>query len=213
MSQARALFITLEGGEGCGKSTQIALLQQRLQAQGRPVTLLREPGGTRIGEAIRAILLDPQNTALVPMAELMLYEAARAQLVAERINPALKNGGIVLCDRFYDSTAAYQGGGRGFNMDTLTHLNQFATGGLAPDLTIIIDLPVAAGLKRAAGREAADRLEQEDTAFHERVRAAFLEIARNEPGRVHVVDGAGTPETVAAQIARRVDALLLEQHP
>jgi len=212
MSRNSGLFITLEGGEGCGKSTQIALLQQHLESAGRRVIVLREPGGTRVSEAVRAILLDPENTALTPMGELLLYEAARAQLVAECIRPALEQGAIVLCDRFYDSTTAYQGGGRGFAASTLAALNRLATDGLVPDLTILIDLPVAAGLQRAAARRSADRLEQEDPAFHERVRDAFLEIARNEPARVRVVDGAGPVDTVAAGI-RAIIAPLLERRP
>ena len=146
----KGAFITLEGVEGCGKTTQMSMLRDRLEADGHRVLLTREPGGTPIAEAVRDILLDPANTALSPVAELLLYEAARAQHVAERIKPALDNGIIVICDRFADSTTAYQGAGRVLPLDTVLALHRVATGTVWPDLTIVLDIPAEAGLKRAA---------------------------------------------------------------
>jgi len=195
----RGVFITFEGGEGSGKSTQIRLLARRLEAAGMTVRVLREPGGTEPGEAIREILLDPHHAGLDPRAELLLYEAARAQLVADVIEPALEAGEVVLCDRFFDSSAAYQGYGRGLPVDEVAHLNKAATGGLLPDRTLVFDLDPAVGLSRATSH-GADRLEGEDGAFHERVRAGFLAIAAAEPERVRVVDAGGSVEDVADKI-------------
>lgn len=201
------IFITFEGVEGCGKSTQVRIMGQRLVAAGLPVRVLREPGGTRVGEAIRDILLDSANTGLDARAELLLYEASRAQHVAEVIEPALAAGDIVLCDRFYDSTTAYQGYARGIPLEDVAGLNATATGGLAPDLTIVIDIDPATGLERACrASEGADRLEAEDIAFHERVRQGFLAIARENPDRVVVVSGDGTAEEVALRIEHVVRA-------
>jgi len=194
------LFITFEGGEGSGKSTQIKLLARRLESGSLTVRTLREPGGTAIGEAIRRILLDPDSAGLDPRAELLLYEAARAQLVAEVIEPALAGGEIVLCDRFFDSSTAYQGHARGLDLDEIGALNAAATGGLSPDRTLVLDIDVARGIERATC-EGADRLECEDTAFHERVRAGYLAIAAEQPGRVRVVDASGTPDEVAERVA------------
>jgi dTMP kinase len=203
----RGTFITFEGIEGCGKSTQLSALARRLEASGLPVRTLREPGGTAAGEAIRTILLDPQMEGLDPRAELLLYEASRAQLVAEVIGPALDSGETVLCDRFYDSTTAYQGYARGLPLDEIAVLNAAATGGLAPDVTIVIDMDAAHALERAratSGRP--DRLESESVAFHERVREGFLGIARQEPQRVLVVSGEGTAEEVAERVFDAVRA-------
>lgn len=194
------LFVTFEGGEGSGKSTQLKRLAQRLESSGLAVRTLREPGGTGVGEAIRHILLDPSSAGLDPRAELLLYEAARAQLVAEVIEPALAAGETVLCDRFFDSTTAYQGHARGLDLDEVAALNTAATAGLAPDRTILLDIDVALGIERATC-EGADRLECEDAAFHERVRAGFLAIAAAEPARVRVVDASGTPDAVAERVA------------
>jgi dTMP kinase len=205
--RTRGLFITFEGGEGCGKSTQLELLRTYLESEGYEVLATREPGGTPVAEAIRAILLDPANEALSPVTELLLYEAARAQHVAERIGPALEAGKIVLSDRFYDSTTAYQGAGRGLPLDNLSLLHAIATNGLEPDLTIVIDVPAALGLARAT-QGGSDRIEREKIDFHERVRAGFLRIAREEPGRARVVDGAKSVDEVAAAVRENVDALL-----
>ena len=206
-ARTRGLLITFEGGEGCGKSTQLELLRTYLESKGYEVLATREPGGTPAAEAIRAILLDPANDALSPVTELLLYEAARAQHVAERIGPALEAGKIVLSDRFYDSTTAYQGAGRGLPLDNLSGLHAIATKGLEPDLTIVIDVPAALGLARAT-QGGSDRIEREKIDFHERVRAGFLRIAREEPGRVRVVDGAKSLDEVAAAVRENVDALL-----
>ena len=190
------VFITFEGGEGSGKSTQIGLLASRLEARGVPVRTLREPGGTAVGEAVRAILLDPDHAGLDDTAEILLYEAARAQLVAEVIEPALEAGEVVLCDRFCDSTTAYQGYARGISLPRVAVLNRAATGGLSPGRTIVLDIAPVLGIARAT-TEGADRLEAEDLAFHERVRAGFLAIADVEPDRVRVVDASGDVGEVA----------------
>lgn len=202
------LFITVEGVEGCGKSTQIVLLKEYLESRGRDVIVTREPGGTLIAEAIRGILLDPGNSALSPMAEALLYAAARAQHVDERIRPALEAGKVVICDRFADSTTAYQGAGRELPEETIHSLHAHATRGTWPHLTIIIDLPAEMGLKRARRVSELDRIEMEPIEFHQRVREGFLAIAQNEPDRVHVIDGTQTVEDVAASIRNLVEPLL-----
>lgn len=195
----RGVLVTFEGGEGSGKSTQIRLLAARLTAAGFSVRALREPGGTSVGEAVRAVLLDPEHDGIDPRAELLLYEAARAQLVAEVIEPALDAGEVVICDRFFDSTTAYQGYGRGLPLDEVRALNMSATGGLVPDRTLVLDVDPAVGLIRATVG-GADRLEREDGAFHERVRAGFLAIASDEPERVRVINGDGDVDVVSARI-------------
>jgi dTMP kinase len=196
----RGTFITFEGGEGSGKSTQLRLLASRLSAAGISVRTLREPGGTTVGEAIRAILLDPEHEGLDDTAEILLYEAARAQLVADVIEPALQAGEVVLCDRFYDSTTAYQGHARGIDLDEVAALNRAATGGLQPDRTLVLDIEPALGIERATSH-GADRLEGEDRAFHAAVRDGFLAIAAHEPARVRVIDANGTVEEVAERVS------------
>lgn len=196
----RGLFITLEGGEGSGKSTQLDVLARRLVGGGLPVRVLREPGGTTVGEMVRAVLLDPDHAGLDAVAELLLYEASRAQLVAEVIEPALAAGEIVLCDRFYDSTTAYQGFARDLPLEIVRRLNATATGGLAPDRTLVLDVDPALGIARAT-EQGADRLEAESLAFHRRVREGFLSIADEEPRRVRVVDASGDVESVAREVA------------
>ena len=203
----RGLFITFEGGEGGGKSTQLRMLAHRLEAAGHRVRTLREPGGTAVGEAVRALLLDPEHTGLDSTAELLLYEASRAQLVAEVIEPALEAGEIVLCDRFFDSTTAYQGYGRELPLERIRELNLVATGGLVPDRTIVLDIEPGLGIGRAT-TQGADRLEGESHAFHERVRQGFLAIAESEPGRVRVVDASGTPEDVAERVGAELADLV-----
>jgi dTMP kinase len=193
-------FITFEGGEGSGKSTQIRLLADKLEAAGLNVRVLREPGGTVVGEAVRRILLDPDHAELGVSAEILLYEASRAQLVDQVIRPALAAGEVVLCDRFYDSTTAYQGHARGIDLPRIAELNLAATGGLTPDRTLILDIEPALGIARATA-ETTDRLESEDLAFHQRVRDGFLAIAADEPARVRVVDASGTAEQVADRVA------------
>ncbi|MCL2024869.1 MAG: dTMP kinase [Coriobacteriia bacterium] len=184
----RPLFITLEGGEGAGKTSHIEALRADFESAGRTVLVVREPGGTAIGEAIRTILLSPEHGAMVPRAELLLYEAARAQLVDEVIKPALADGAVVLCDRFFDSTSAYQGAGRGLESAFIDKLNLFATADLVPDATIVLDLPVDVGLTRARTTGAPDRLEAASHGFHEQVRTAFCALAEAHPARVRMVD-------------------------
>lgn len=203
----RGLFITFEGGEGSGKSTQMSMLARRLELAGVNVRSIREPGGTRAGEAIREILLDPDHVGLDARAELLLYEASRAQLVAEVIEPALELGEVVLCDRFYDSTTAYQGHARELDLDDIRRLNQIATGGVVPDRTLLFDIDPVLGIERAT-QGGADRLEGEGLAFHERVRAGFLEIANTERERFRVIDASGTVDDVA----QRVDHALADLH-
>jgi len=209
----RGLFLTFEGGEGSGKTTQLKALLAHLRALGREAIETRDPGGTPIGNQIRQLLLDGENARMVALTELLLYEASRAQLVREVIRPALADGRIVLCDRFTDSTVAYQGDGRGLEPDLITHLNQLAADGLRPDCTFLLDLDPAAGLRRAGERLSQvrgrrDRLEEEVLEFHQRVRAGFQAIARAEPGRVLVLDGAQEIVTIEGQIRRHVAALL-----
>ncbi len=196
---ARGLFITFEGGEGCGKSTQLRLLADVLERAGLAVESLREPGGTRLGEIVRGALLDPDHIELDARAELLLYEASRAQLVSERIRPTMVTGDAVLCDRFTDSTIAYQGYGRGLPLDEIASLNDTATGGLVPDLTLLLDIEPTLGLARATGG-GADRLEAEDHSFHDRVRQGFLMLAADEPQRFAVIDASRTVDEVHAAV-------------
>ena len=194
----RGRFITLEGGEGAGKSTLLAGLRSHLEGQGIDVVQTREPGGTPLGEALRGVLLDPAMRGMSAESELLLMFASRAQLVRACIEPALAAGRWVLCDRFADASYAYQGGGRGQPVERIAALESWACAGLRPDLTLLLDLPVAQGRARAAGRAAADRIEVEEDAFFERVRAAYRERARVEPGRFRVLDASGTPAQVLA---------------
>ena len=196
----RGAFITLEGGEGVGKSTQLKLLAGWLERAGAEVVTLREPGGTPVGDRIRAVLLDPVHEGMDARAELLLYEASRAELVASVIRPALERGAFVICDRFADSSTAYQAYGRGLPLAEVLEMNRVATGGLEPDLTLILDLDPGVGLRRATATHGADRLEAEGAEFHRRVRAGFLTIAALDPGRCRVVDACGTPEEGAAAL-------------
>jgi dTMP kinase len=210
----KGTFVTFEGIEGSGKSTQIVLLANQLMAQGRSVTLTREPGGTIIGDQVRKILLDPAHTALDHKAELLLYAAARAQHLSELIGPELAAGKIVLCDRFSDATLAYQGYGRGLDLTLIRDLDRIVTEGMRPELTILLDIAAASGLSRARGRnsrsglEAEARFENEDLAFHERVRRGYLELAKQEPGRYRVVDALPPPATIQDEIRRIVEERL-----
>lgn len=201
------IFITFEGIEGCGKTTQIKRVADMLRTHGHQVTLTREPGGCPIADDIRAILLNSANTALVPMAELLLYAAARAQHVAEVIQPALQRGNIVLCDRFCDATIAYQGYGRRLDRHTITQLNACACATLQPDLTVVIDLDVAHSVARARRRNAnnghsdENRFELEELAFHNRVRNGYMELARQNPTRITIVAGDGDEDEVFTAVA------------
>ena len=204
------LFITFEGPEGSGKTTQIRLLSDWLGDQGREVLTTREPGGTRIGEAIRSILLSPVHTEMCAEAEILLFSAARAQIVRETLQPHLARGGVVLCDRFADSTLAYQGYGRLLDLDTLRQITAFATGGLVPALTICLDLSVVEGLRRKQGGDQAEwnRMERERLDFQERVRSGYLALAASEPTRWLVLDALREVEVIHAEIRRSLTALL-----
>jgi dTMP kinase len=196
----KGLFITLEGGEGAGKSTQIDHLRRWFADRGREVLVTRQPGGTPLAEEIRELLLHRPDQPVHELTELLLMFAARAQFLAERVRPALEQGVVVLCDRFTDSTYAYQGGGRGVPRERIDVLADLVHGDLEPDLTLLLDLPVAEGMARAADRSRADRIEREDLAFFERVRQAFLDQASREPERFRVIDAAKPPEAVWADI-------------
>ena len=201
------MFITLEGPDGSGKTTQARLLAHWLQEEGHPVVLVREPGGTTIGERIREVLHDPAHTGMSPWTEVFLYCAARAQLVAEIIRPALAAGQTVLCDRYADSTLAYQGYGRGLDLDALRLVLYLATGGLTPDLTFCLDISPEEGLaRRRAGGEEWNRLDQETVDFHRRVRTGYLELAGLEPQRWIVVDAARPVDAVQADLRALLQA-------
>lgn len=198
----RGYLVTLEGVEGSGKSTQAARLVEALHGEGLPVVAVREPGGTRLGEQVREILLAVEHHDMAAWAEANLYTAARAQLLKEVILPQMARGAIVVADRFADSTFAYQGAGRGLEMAVLSAMQMVLK--VRPDLTFLLDLDPAAGISRQAQRpgHAPDRLEQEDIAFHTRVRDGYLDFARRDPDRYHVVDAAQGPESVAAIVLR-----------
>ena len=211
-------FITFEGIEGCGKTTQLQRLAAALTAAGQAVLVTREPGGCAIADALRAVLLDSANQAMAPTTELLLYAAARAQHVAEVIRPALAEGRIVLCDRFSDATLAYQGYGRGLDRELIRELNRVATGGLVPDLTVLLDFPAEEGLARARQRNAGSsgpdegRFEAESLAFHRRVREGYLALATAAP-RFRIVDARGDQETVAARIDTALAPLFAIRSP
>ena len=207
-------FITFEGIEGSGKSTQIALLANYLSARGIRNVLTREPGGTLIGDQVRKILLDPANRSLDPTAELLLYAASRAQHLREIILPALANGMTVLCDRFSDATLAYQGYGRRLDIEMIRSLDRIVTTGMRPDLTILFDIEATMGIERARGRnnslglEAEARFENEELVFHDRVRQGYLKLVVQEPDRIRIVDASGTSEAVQEQVRKIVDERL-----
>jgi dTMP kinase len=209
-------FITFEGVEGCGKTTQIKLLSELLSARGISAVLSREPGGCPIADKIRAILLDADNRALAPLAELMLYAAARAQHVTEVISPALEAGQIVLCDRFCDATVAYQSFGRGIDRGIIDNLNRHACQGVSPDLTVLVDCDPRVGLERARRRIEAtsgpreERFELEELAFHNQVRAGYLQLAADEPDRFIIIDGSSCIEEIFAAVSVRVLAKIPE---
>jgi dTMP kinase len=206
------VFITFEGPEGSGKTTQIGLLADHLRARGHNVLTTREPGGTRIGDQIRAVLHDVTNIEMVPEAEILLYSASRAQLVGQIIRPALAQGTIVLSDRYADSTTAYQGYGRGLDLDLLTQITEFATGGLTPHLIIYLDCPVEQGLdrkRRASALEAGEwnRLDQETVEFHRRVRQGYLTLAADEPDRWLLLDAGRSVQELQGEIQKAVERL------
>src|SRR5271167_2515324 len=204
----RGLFITFEGPDGSGKSTQARMLAERLRGESRVVLESAEPGGTPIGQQIRRILLDPANKELTATAELLLMFAARAQNVEQWIVPALDEGKIVLSDRFTDSSIAYQGAGRGLGWDKVLELDRIACKGLVPDLTICVDIDSETGLSRALARGGAEtRLEEQAIEFHRKAREAYHELARREPQRFRLIDGRGTPEAIAAKVWEQVQPL------
>lgn len=198
---SRGLFITVEGIDGCGKSTQARLIAAALEAAGHDVLRLREPGGVKISEQIRAILLDPANAEMGDVCELLLYEAARAQLVHQVIRPALAAGKTVVCDRFYDSTTAYQAFADGLDRNMVSQANELAVDGCRPDLTLVFDLPVEDALRRRSGREAEDRLELKGLEFQERVAAGFRAVAVDEPDRVKLIDAGESIAEVFSGVA------------
>ena len=206
-------LITLEGGEGAGKSTLLAGLREHLERTGLDVVYTREPGGTPVGEAVRALVLDPAHRGLAAETELLLMFAARAQLVRDVLQPALAAGRWVLCDRFTDASYAYQGGGRGVDMARIAELERLATGGLKPDLTLLLDLPVADGRARASQRGGADRIEAERDDFFERVRATYHVRAQAEPARFCVIDASQPADAVLATSVAAIDALRAKAGP
>lgn len=206
----RGRFITFEGGEGCGKSTQVKRLAEALEASGREVVVTREPGGTRLAELVRSLLKDEREDPPCDRSELLLFLAARAQLVRNVIRPALAAGKWVVCDRFSDSTFAYQGYGRGLPLDELRLMNGFACDGLTPDLTLLLDVRPKVARERMRRREeatntSADRIEQAGDGFHDRLRAGFMELAAADPGRIKVIDANGTPDEVWEKVRQAVE--------
>lgn len=204
----RGLFITLEGIEGCGKSTQARLLGEYLRSQGHVTVETREPGGTPLAEKIRAVMLDRTAERVEPETEAFLVFAARRQHVAQVIAPALARGAIVLCDRFSDSTLAYQGYARGLNVSVLERLNRLATQSITPDLTLVLDVPVATGLSRRRSASDQNRLDRESLRFHRKVRAGFLDLAKRHPKRMKVIPARAAKETVARAVAQVVAPML-----
>jgi dTMP kinase len=212
----RGLFISFEGTEGCGKSTQIELLQEKMESEGHRVLVVREPGGTALGEAVRELLLRParEGAALTPQSELLLFAASRAQLVRERIGPALAEGVHVIADRFLDSTTVYQGFGRGLDLIAVSQINSLAIGPHIPEITFLLDLEAATGHARALERSGGqpDRMESEPMEFFERVRAGYLHVAREEKSRLTVLNAENPPATLAEAVWEKVSARLAHRH-
>ena len=208
--RSMSLFITFEGVEGSGKSLQSRALFRKLGRISIPVLHIHEPGSTPLGEKLSHLLKRNRDTAILPLSELLLFNASRAQLVSGIIWPALAEGTAVICDRYIDSTIAYQGYGRGLELKLVRAANDIATGGLAPDLTVLLDLPVEEGLARKRG-DHADRFEQEELAFHKRVRRGYLTLARREPGRFLVIDGLQERRAIALTVWNRVSVLVTKK--
>ncbi|MFV2063093.1 MAG: dTMP kinase [Chloroflexota bacterium] len=210
----RGRFIVLEGPDGAGKSLQAARLVDHLRERGHSVTPTREPGGTRLGEQVRQVLLDPGPVPRGPVTDALLFNAARSQLVPEVIRPALRRGDVVICDRYATSTMAYQGYGSGVDRDVLAIIGELVTGGLPPDLVVLLDVPVEVGLARRGAGVVTELTrfednERHDLEFHQRVRRGYLEMAAADEERWVVLDGGGTPDAVAQEVGRAVDAFLL----
>jgi dTMP kinase len=201
-------FITVEGIEGVGKTTNMEYLRQLITAGGKELVVTREPGGTPLGEAIRGLLLDPEYKGMNPDCELQLMFAARAEHLDKVIKPAIEAGQWVLCDRFTDATYAYQGGGRSLDTEKIAALEQLVQGDFRPDLTLLLDVPVEIGLERAGNRSKPDRFEQEEVAFFERVRQAYLEMARKHDGRYRVIDASQPLENVRGQLTAVLNEIL-----
>jgi len=205
-----ALFITFEGGEGCGKSVQAKALYRRLSQLAIPAVLTHEPGGTPFGNRIAGWLKWAEGTDISPLTELLLFNASRAQLVTQVIQPSLENGKVVICDRYADSTTAYQSYGRGLDLEMVTTINNAATQGLKPDLTVLLDISAEEGLARKKAKKQ-DRFEQEEIAFHQRVRDGYLKLAANDPERWLVVDASQSKAKIEEIIWLRVSQMLSEQ--
>ena len=199
-----SFFITIEGPDGSGKSTQTRLLADHLKDKGYDVLFTREPGGTEIGDQIRRVIMSLDNKRMSPQAEFLLFSASRAQLVREVIQPKLAAGGVVVCDRFYDSSLAYQGYGHQLNLDQLRSVTEFVTGGLVPDLTLLLDLPSDVGLNRRREAGLWNRLDDYDLAFHERVRAGYLQLAEAESQRWVVIDATRSPDEIQESVREAV---------
>ncbi len=199
-----SFFISIEGPDGSGKSTQARLLADHLASQGYAVLFSREPGGTEIGDQIRRVIMSLDNKRMSPQAEFLLFSASRAQLVREVIQPRLAAGGVVVCDRFYDSSLAYQGYGHQLDLDQLRSVTEFVTGGLVPDLTLLLDLPSEAGLSRRKEAGLWNRLDDYDLAFHERVRAGYLRLAQAEPQRWVVIDATRSKAEIQSDMQEAV---------
>lgn len=206
----RGVFITLEGIEGCGKTTQSKRIFGYLKGKGIPCILTREPGGSALSEKIRNLVLNPKNKGIVRKAELLLYLASRAQHIEEVIKPALEKEKVVICDRFSDATTAYQGGGRGFKKEEVMWLNNFASGSLKPDLTILLDVPVEVGFERIENKKRMrkDRIEEEEIEFHTRVRKTYLNLSKEFPERIKIVDGNNGVKQVWMRVKKIVDERL-----
>jgi dTMP kinase len=208
----KGIFISFEGIEGTGKSTQAKLLYQWLRGEGFDVVLTEEPGGTRIGLKIRELLLSVEHTDITPVTELLLYNASRSQHIGEIISPAIKKGSIVITDRFTDSTVAYQGYGRGIELGRIDSIDAVATDNLRPDITILLDLDVEIGLKRNRGINKTDRLELEDVIFHRRVRRGYLAIAERQPQRIKLVDASETIDQIHQKIVTIISDFINSRH-
>jgi dTMP kinase len=210
LERLMCLFITFEGGEGSGKSLQTRALFRKLNRLSIPVVLIHEPGSTPLGERLARLLKWRQNANISPLTELMLFNASRTELLDEVVRPALKAGKIVICDRYTESTIAYQGYGRKINIDTIKNINDMATGGLKPDLTVLLDIPVNEGFARKTGQEP-DRFEKEARAFHQRVRKGYLQLAAEEPQRWLVIDATLSKEKIKQIIWEKVSDLLTKR--
>lgn len=204
----RGLFITIEGTDGSGKTTQMGLIKDHVSAKGCEVVMLREPGGTRISERIREVILDPLFTEMAFNTEVLLYAAARAQLVAETIKPALKNGKIVICDRFIDSTFAYQGYGRGIGLEVLKSINNVALEGIMPDITFFFDLDPELALVRRKASSITDRIENEKVDFHKKVHAGYMDLAAKYPERIKRIDSSRTVQAVWEDVKQLLDNII-----